>query len=54
MTLDFAVVKDFKTNLPFCLQGGRELEDFVKYIAKHSTDGLQGYDRSGSSKKEEL
>lgn len=36
------------------LQGGRELEDFIKYIAKHSTDGLKNYDRNGKLIKEEL
>jgi len=34
--------------------GGRDLDDFVKYIAEHSTDGLKGYSRDGSPKKSEL
>ena len=37
-------------------QGGRELEDFVKYIASKATNELKGFDRSGKSKsgKDEL
>jgi protein disulfide isomerase family A protein 3 len=31
--------------------GGRELDDFVKYIAKESTKELKGYDRDGKKKK---
>lgn len=34
--------------------GGRELDDFVKYIAKHSTNELKSLDRSGKTKKTEL
>merc|ERR1712198_480980 len=34
--------------------GGRELDDFVKYIAQHSTEELKGYDRKGKAKKTEL
>lgn len=45
--------KDRK-NPPIQYQGGREVDDFIKYIAKHSTDGLSGYDRSGKAKKSEL
>lgn len=38
------------------LQGGRELDDFVKYIASKATNELKGYDRSGKAKsgKDEL
>lgn len=36
------------------IQGGREVDDFVKYIAKHSTEELKGYDRSGKARKTEL
>ncbi|XP_055689343.1 protein disulfide-isomerase A3 [Lutzomyia longipalpis] len=39
---------------PVKYEGGRELEDFVKYIAKHATDELTGFDRSGNVKKTEL
>lgn len=35
-------------------EGGRELDDFIKYISKHSTEELNGYDRSGKEKKTEL
>lgn len=35
-------------------EGGRDLKDFVKYIAKHATEELRHYDRSGKKKKEEL
>nr|BAN20701.1 protein disulfide isomerase [Riptortus pedestris] len=46
--------KDSKSS-PVTYNGGRELDDFIKYIAKHATSELKGYDRSGNSKsKEEL
>jgi len=35
-------------------EGGREVKDFLKYLAKESTDGLQTYDRDGKKKKTEL
>ncbi|XP_012277222.1 protein disulfide-isomerase A3 [Orussus abietinus] len=38
--------KDAKSS-PIRYEGGRELDDFIKYIAKHSTDGLKNYDRKG-------
>nr|CAG4649231.1 EOG090X0438 [Scapholeberis mucronata]SVE93541.1 EOG090X0438 [Scapholeberis mucronata] len=31
-------------------EGGREKDDFIKYIAKHATKELKGWDRSGSPK----
>lgn len=34
--------------------GGRDLEDFVSYIAKHSTDELKGYQRNGKKRKTDL
>lgn len=43
-----------KKNVPVQYQGGRELNDFVKYIAKESTDGLKGFTREGKKKKAEL
>ncbi|XP_059620059.1 protein disulfide-isomerase A3 [Phlebotomus argentipes] len=49
----FWVPKDNKSK-PVKYEGGRELEDFVKYIAKHATDELDGFDRSGNAKKSEL
>ena len=33
------------------LQGGREVKDFIKYLAKESTDGLKGWNRDGKKKK---
>lgn len=48
----FWVPKDSKK--PVSYQGGRELDDFVKYIAKEATDELKGFDRSGKAKKSEL
>lgn len=37
-------------------EGGRDLDDFIQYIAKHATEELQGYTRDGKKKesKEEL
>ncbi|KAH9503197.1 Protein disulfide-isomerase A3 [Bulinus truncatus] len=32
-------------------EGGREVDEFIKYLAKESTDGLQGYNRDGKKKK---
>ncbi|RUS82046.1 hypothetical protein EGW08_010202 [Elysia chlorotica] len=34
-------------------EGGREVNDFIKYLAKESTDGLNGYDRDGKKKKKD-
>ncbi|CAF4035415.1 unnamed protein product, partial [Rotaria magnacalcarata] len=31
-------------------EGGREVDDFIKYLAKEATEPLNGYDRSGSKK----
>lgn len=42
--------KNAKDN-PVKYEGGRELEDFIKYIAKHATDELKGYDRKGKPVK---
>lgn len=35
-------------------EGGREVDDFVKYISKHATLELSAFDRSGKAKKSEL
>jgi protein disulfide isomerase family A protein 3 len=35
-------------------EGGREVDDFIKYIAKEATDELKGFDRKGNAKKSEL
>jgi len=46
--------KDGKAS-PVTYNGGRELNDFIKYIAKHATSELKNYDRSGNVKnKDEL
>eukprot|EP00088_Acartia_fossae_P031449 TRINITY_DN3233_c0_g1_i3.p1 TRINITY_DN3233_c0_g1~~TRINITY_DN3233_c0_g1_i3.p1 ORF type:complete len:487 (-),score=149.91 TRINITY_DN3233_c0_g1_i3:914-2374(-) len=39
---------------PKSYEGGRELDDFVKYIAEHATDELNGWDRKGKVKKQDL
>lgn len=39
---------------PVPYSGGREVNDFISFIAKHSTDGLKGYSRDGKKKKAEL
>lgn len=48
------VPKNYKSS-PKKYEGGRDLNDFINYIAKHSTDELKRYDRSGKkTSKEEL
>jgi len=42
--------KGSKSN-PKRYEGGREVKDFIKYIAKESTDELSGWDRDGKKKK---
>ncbi|XP_015788270.1 protein disulfide-isomerase A4 [Tetranychus urticae] len=42
------------TKVPEKYNGGRELDDFISFIAKHATDELTGYTRDGKKKKEEL
>ena len=41
-----------------CAQGEREVKNFVEFLAKESTDQLEGFDRSGKplkkAKKSEL
>ena len=39
---------------PVAYNGGREVEDFVKYIAEKATKELNGFDRKGNAKKTEL
>ncbi|CAH1134868.1 unnamed protein product [Ceutorhynchus assimilis] len=41
--------KDKKSS-PVRYEGGREVDDFVKYIAKEATNELKGWDRSGNPK----
>ena len=50
----FSFFVTIQKNKSFCLQGGREVDDFVKYIAEHATSELKGYDRKGKAKKSEL
>ncbi|XP_065337000.1 protein disulfide-isomerase A3 [Cloeon dipterum] len=38
---------------PVRYESGREVNDFVEYIAKHATNELKGYDRKGKEKKKE-
>lgn len=49
----FWLPKDSKSK-PVKYDGGREVDDFVKYIAAHATNELKNYDRSGNVKKTEL
>ncbi|XP_051175352.1 protein disulfide-isomerase A3 [Leptopilina boulardi] len=46
----FWLPKDSKDK-PMKYEGGRQLDDFVKYIAKHSTEKLKGFNRKGEEKK---
>lgn len=39
---------------PVSYNGGRELDDFIKYIAKEASSELKGWDRKGKPKKSEL
>lgn len=43
-----------KRDAPVRYDGGREVDDFVKYISKHATNELKSFDRSGNAKKTEL
>jgi len=45
----FWLPKGSKT--PVKYEGGREVPDFIKYIAKEATTELKGYDRSGNPKE---
>lgn len=47
--------KNSKSN-PRPYQGGREVKDFIEFIAKEATNELKGYDRKGNEKasKDEL
>lgn len=49
----FWLPKDSKSS-PVKYEGGREVDDFVNYIAKHATTELKGLNRSGKPKKAEL
>lgn len=41
-----------KKNSPVRYNGGRELNDFITYIAKESTSELNGWSRDGKEKKQ--
>lgn len=43
-----------KKSAPVRYEGGREVDDFVKYIAANSLNELNGFDRKGNAKKSEL
>lgn len=49
----FWLPKDAK-NKPVPYNEGREVNDFIKFIASSATNELKGYDRSGKPKKTEL
>lgn len=49
----FWLPKDSK-NKPVKYDGGREVDDFVKYISAHASNELKNFDRSGNVKKVEL
>lgn len=38
-------------NSPKRYSGGREVDDFLKYLAKEATNELSGFDRDGKKKK---
>ena len=40
--------------MPKSYEGGREKDDFIKYIAEHATNELKAFDRKGKAKKSEL
>lgn len=42
------------TKKPVSYNGGRELDDFVKYIAENASEELKGFDKKGKAKKVEL
>jgi protein disulfide isomerase family A protein 3 len=42
--------KNSKNN-PRKYDGGREVDDFIKYLAKEATEPLDGYDRDGTQNK---
>jgi hypothetical protein len=56
LTINFLIFWIFlkyigKRDSPVRYEGGREIDDFVKYISKHATEELRGFDRSGNPKK---
>jgi len=49
----FWAPKDAKNN-PVKYEGGRALDDLLKYVAKHATNELKGYDRKGKETKSRI
>jgi len=50
----FWLPKDDKKN-PVSYEGGRDVDDFIKYIAEHASSPLKGFDKKGKQlKKDEL
>ncbi len=43
-----------KNGKPESYNGGREVDDFLKFVAEKATDELEGYNRKGKAKKTEL
>ncbi|CAK1602381.1 unnamed protein product [Parnassius mnemosyne] len=39
---------------PVRYNGGRALDDFIKYVSEHASSELKGWDRKGNAKKDEL
>lgn len=42
------------SKVPKKYEGGREVDDFISYIAKYATEELKGYTRDGKPRKDEL
>jgi len=42
------------SKVPKKYEGGRDLNDFISYIAKYATEELKGYTRDGKPRKDEL
>ena len=42
------------SKVPKKYENGRDLDDFISYIAKYSTEELKGYTRDGKLRKDEL
>ena len=47
----FPAVRLLLIDLFSFVQGGREVDDFIKYLAREATEPLVGYERNGSKKK---
>ena len=49
----FWLPKD-RSGKPKKYEGGREVDDFIEYIAKNAASELKGFGRDGKAKKDEL